>query len=109
MLSKLKLILLLFIIGCSEQKIQQKQPKQYTQKCEMCGTEWTVTKKPAGKMKWCFHDGKFCEEGFNLYIKVLEKGENEKTNAEFFDHCKTCVGCRCATFNPEEWDLILKE
>lgn len=105
-------LLVLGLLGCGAPDTVPTPPpkpdppkwKLYDQTCEMCGTEWTVQTRgndiPPRTIEWCFHDGNFCAEGFDLFVG----GDREA----FVDHCKTCLGCRCAAFTPDQWRTVQK-
>lgn len=95
-------MLLFVFIGCSF-SAQIKIKDNPNQKCEMCGAEYYVDSDEyvAPTIKWCLKDANFCEEGFDIYKKTFDKNS-------MIEHCKSCVGCKCAIFSPDEWERLTK-
>ena len=102
--------LILAAIFFGEVKVNvEERPKgrAYEQVCKTCGTVWIVTPKEGAEenpvVEWCFNDGEFCEEGFEM---ITRDGENTGAELEFLNHCLKCKGCRQAAFQPEDWKKI---
>lgn len=99
------------LFGCKENPKSVRDRVQWPQTCEMCGAEWLVTPMDPNKavprtVEWCFRDGRYCEEGFDILMEQIEQGDSEELNGRWLRHCLECKGCRCAAFKPEEWNRI---
>ncbi len=102
------------LIGCgaTDETKPESQTKEWSQKCDMCGTQWVVT--PVGNpdevvpptVEWCFRDGVYCEEGFAMIMDQHKKGGSQELERRWLNHCLSCKGCRCAAFEPDEWRKI---
>lgn len=82
------------------------------QVCSMCGVRWKVTTLDGSRVEptvaWCYHDGEYCEEGFDMLLEAArQKSASPVQERAFLDHCLGCKGCRCAAFNPGEWRAIM--
>lgn len=89
------------------------QTKEWPQKCELCGAEWTITPLDPNEVvpptiAWCFNDGSYCDEGLVLMLKENHVLLDEllETKREFLRHCIKCKGCRYAAFDPDEWRKV---
>lgn len=85
-------------------------PKSYIQVCQTCGEEWEVTplrpdQEVRPTVEWCLHDGAFCEQGFNLYVR----SEGNLIDRDFLNHSLQCRGCRYAAYSPEKWNYIMSK
>lgn len=105
------------IIGCSSaddvktDTVVVVHRKQWPQKCEMCGAEWIVVPNDPSEpvpptVEWCFNDGSYCEEGFEIILDQLKNGRSEELDRRWLNHCLKCKSCRCAAFTPEKWHKI---
>lgn len=102
-----------FFIGCSSVDVAKPKPqrKEWPQKCELCGAEWLVMPNDPSEVvpptvEWCFHDGSYCQEGFSMIVQQAKNGKSDESERQWFNHCLTCKGCRCAAFEPDEWQKI---
>jgi len=135
MLNRLFIILLLCFTGCVAEiekpaEIDSGLDNQmintyFTNKtCLSCGEVMKVqsrNKLQNREVEWCFHCGRFCQEGLDIYIKVAEEAQrlidndletSEKmveVEMEMISHCKECLGCKAALFTPEKWAAAMKE
>lgn len=80
----------------------------------MCGSEWVITPSDPNKevpptVRWCFNDGAYCGEGLTMIIEAANGGQSAENNREFLTHCLECRGCRCAAFDPDDWDRLILE
>lgn len=106
---------LTLLIGCFPSEAVKTDPKPQQewqpQKCEMCGSEWVVMpndpqEKVPPTVEWCFNDGSYCVEGFHMLTEQVENGMSPELERRWLKHCMECRGCRCAAFDPEEWQKI---
>lgn len=106
--------LIVLLVGCTSYKPEAKPPREYPQKCEMCGSEWMITpvRNPdeviPPTVEWCFNDGRYCSFGLDMVIEANADGDSDDLNKRFIRHCLECQGCRCASYSPSEWRHILK-
>lgn len=86
--------------------------KLYTQRCERCGTVWTVqpinpnSPVPPETIEWCYHDGGYCEVGLKIIVEAHRNGRTATDERAWLNHCLTCESCRMASFTPEGWRKI---
>lgn len=103
------LLLAMLLMGCGTEKPEH--PDNFTtfiQTCEECGEKWEVlSKSPVPPtVEWCFYDGNYCQEGIKIMAEVIRNEIPEvekKLEIKFIEHCKTCKGCKFATFTPKSW------
>lgn len=99
-------------LGCtSVSQVAKPERREWPQKCEMCGSTWLVTpddprKKVPPTVEWCFKDGSYCEVGLQMIIDQTS-GDISVKEQQWVDHCLTCSGCRCASFDPDEWKIAI--
>ena len=41
-----------------------------------------------------------------MIVEQHEKGESNELERRWLNHCLSCKGCRCAAFEPDEWQKI---
>lgn len=76
------------------------------QVCDHCGSTYIViTDDPVPpNVEWCINCGSVCEEGFELYLKLLKEKDNILQNTiKMTAHCEDCFGCRASFFTPQQW------
>ena len=110
------ILIVALCVGCTsvEQAPEKPKPREWPQTCEMCGATLTVTpvRNPDEKIpptvEWCFNDGAYCDEGLGLMLKANHVMLDDllATKREFLKHCMKCKGCRCASFDPDDWKKI---
>lgn len=108
------LVVAMLLIGCSkiDNRPSQKGMQWFPQTCLKCGSTFDVCPVDPAKavprtVEWCFNDGAYCETGLELLQPHLIGEESSDSNNRFIDHCKTCDGCKCAAFEPEDWRRLI--
>jgi hypothetical protein len=96
------LFVAVFVTGCEVQKSPPQ--REFEQRCLTCGNVFSVIpydkdKKVESTIEWCFYDGSYCPEGFEMLVKDADP-------QEIIRHCEFCKGCRMTIFNPDEWKEI---
>lgn len=96
-------------------RLVEKTTVTYQQLCDMCGRQWEVEllnsddPPPPPTIAWCFFDGVYCDRGFKLLQQQLQHPEDLSFTRKLHRHCLLCQPCRCAVFNPEEWETCRPE
>lgn len=108
-----RLVLLLAAFAVFFIMLASEKPEPQHQKCLRCGNDVVFTPNDSSirvspTTEWCFMDGSYCNEGFQLILMADKWGKTKFLEKKWLEHCKACNGCKYGSFTPETWKLALE-